>query len=587
MTDMWDIGQYSHANGREVCQTLTRDTTVRGTPEMQKLDGREMSLTLTRENPVAYTTVDREGHALTRETIELSVQASDEVNNALTFAHITHQWPTKICPKAKGHELEWPLHLKEVNRIDLTEAGNIVQATCAANLQLWLDSIDPFNDPPPTHCQMYEAELEPIDIDALLRAQVIRVDPCPDQNAWGLRVFSVPEATKLRRRCIMHPPEFNAARDHTPVKLPTPEEVIQAAGNYRYATCLDISAYYQHLHMNQRFVFRYRGTQFLCNTIPTGARHCPSLAQVLSESIANVVRVQFPDVHVTVYLDNFRLLCNHRRTLIEATSRLCEVLRQHRIRVNEDDLTPSTHYTFLGMYFTPDTVHVGEKTRLKLYVPPLHCTMREFYRVFGLLSYCSVILDLPRFEYYAVFKFLKRRVGRTWDSRADMWPALAPVLASWIEAILAHPGRRTSKRTSGNSVLFTDACDKGWGAMLFVGITVTICGGPFTPAQLEWDIVDKEALAVQLACSYLNVPVSETILYVDNTSVLGAWHKGRSSSYLLNRILQHIPRGFVNVTFVPSHLNLADHPSRTMWQHGNTWQYTTTDPELANDENNS
>lgn len=447
------------------------------------------------------------------------------------------------------------------------------------------------------------AALSPNDIQLLHDAGFITRTCATNVRAW-VKVFSVVEKSKNRRRFIAEPQINQWLTDPGEVRLPDHEQLRRRV-TLDAAVCVDIPWYYGHFRLpipSQAFFgFEAHGVTYLLCTLPTGSRQAPALAQALSDSIAEravyaVLEIQQQqggfvddsivgevDITQDTYLDNTRF-AGRRPAIHHALKKYIDICDLVGIWLDDEarNATASVDYVFLGVRFLHDTasVSLAEKTLTKLHehrtcISQFRDTIsiRDFLAVVGLCSYATLILGFHTAPFYIVYKFLRRRCGWALSASCHLWPCAVPVLCAWIDVLLENRPRIVAGPvTSRAMTLFTDACPSGWGAVL--------CDDQGKPS-VRWSygrFDQTEHIAVLEAralfygvCSlpedgkHLNPHVN---IYIDNTSVQGAVQHGRSRNYTINNIVDDVlcllqRKGYTySLSYIPSAFNVADPLSR-------------------------
>jgi hypothetical protein len=383
----------------------------------------------------------------------------------------------------------------------------------------------------------------------------------------------------------MHPHLFNDLWDVQTTSLPSIADLI-APSNRIFAMCGDIAAYFQTFRLcpESKFIFHgIDGKLYRLNVIPTGARQCPSFAQIYSEAIAYGVSTEFPELEITIYLDNFRIRGTNRTRVLEAWKKLTELAREAGVLFESEHLEPITKYTFLGIDFGANgddvTVCPSQKTKQKL---SRWCaaaldtaSLRNFLQLFGLLQYVTTITQWEKHQFYYVYKFLRRRVGTHFDAPANIWPSIRPLLTTWIRMAINCEPRTPTRSADTPHRLYSDASLDGWGAILFLRDgTIRSTAGTFSELQSHLHINAKEAIAIREGWALLgnDLQPHEVELHTDNTTVMYCLRASRSRSYVLSQILTEIP--FKSAQYISSALNPADFLSRC----NTTFTYYDNDP---------
>ena len=120
-------------------------------------------------------------------------------------------------------------------------------------------------------------------------------------------------------------------------------------------------------------------------------------------------------------------------------------------------------------------------------------------------------------------------------------------------------------------VIFTDASDDGWGAVIFDknGNGDTIMGDHWSPIDASRHISLRELMVVRLAFSRWIQRGVSVVVFMDNTTAIGQLRRGRSNAFLANselrRLKMVIESKHLTITgfqYVRSAENHADYWSR-------------------------
>ena len=176
-------------------------------------------------------------------------------------------------------------------------------------------------------------------------------------------------------------------------------------------------------------------------------------------------------------------------------------------------------------------------------------------------------------------KFYRRKCGAVNSNRAkveDMlriWPSALTQLTQWYLFLLKNKPVTPLKYLKNISVvIFSDASDHGWGAVLCTknGFILSV-GSAWEKGEQHLSINERELIAAEFAAkNFGNVMANnEVLLCIDNTTAMQALRKGSSAAGAINsavlRVLTQLglskPIG-VRTIFVRSEHNIADEPSR-------------------------
>jgi hypothetical protein len=478
-----------------------------------------------------------------------------------------------------------PLHIKPVGRLD----WNVLAAHIAEELRptfvearrcfteaAWLDEVLRTNPPLKTTAP---ANLTQEDVGRLISGRWVEEVVRDEIRAW-VRVFSVFEGHKGRRRFIAEPRLNDILLDPGVVDLPS-AELLCAKALAPGAVQMDFPFWYGQFPLPRSvspfYGFSWRDPagkrlrHFVLLTIPTGSRQAPALAQAVSKSIA--LRVGPPEAQ-DVYLDNFRFAGSPADSQ-SAARRFETWCALFGATVGQEKPEHSTDYDFLGVRFShgDSSVALGQKTRGKLAEATVPETLRGWMSRVSLFVFASRVLGLPLATRFVVFKFLRRRARWPLDAPVLPWNCAAESLERWRLDLLGAPPRTVTTPLLQETVLFTDACPKGWGATWFEGGVVRSTGADFDVAVAagafhhEEPIMVLEARALEKGVALvppsgaLKIAVGNSALYF---SLLRGWSRNFALNAVVSRILAALrARGAAwDAVWVPSAENLADALSR-------------------------
>jgi hypothetical protein len=346
-----------------------------------------------------------------------------------------------------------------------------------------------------------------------------------------------------------------------------------------FGVCVDFAAYFHHflLPKNLRvWCFRAFGVVYGLTTIPTGAGFCPAIAQIYSTALCTLVKHHFPDIAFDVYIDNIRLLGHTREYVLGALQCLFSCANLQGVDINEEFTTLEKgdlqRYEFLGVQYdhTNQTTGLAPHLKEKLLAAslPESPTLREVLSTYGLLNFCSSVMDVCRSGAYYATKFLRRRTGDALDAPTRLWPTARSTLEGWKQAIVATGPVKVFQTKTATATMFTDASDRGFGAVVYFADGHTaIFAGSWTEYQRRRSINVREAWAVLFAFQHIDLRGCTCEIHIDNTSALCCINKGSSRNYDLNCAAGAIRREpqfrlICSMSYVRSAQNRADLPSR-------------------------
>lgn len=468
---------------------------------------------------------------------------------------------------------EWssPIHVKSMSRADwlalellIEEAWPSSSAYDTEKRKLWKwlvncvkhpDTVENF--PAPDFLE--EAELTDKDVEELLAFQYI-VEVFDTRACATVKVFTVLEKDGSRRRAIFHPKLINQFLQDAGfmtgvISLPTVLEQIQQCEQTPGAMCVDGTAFYTQFPSEAPLLFTHNGRVFRPASICTGQRQCVAFAQVVLSALVQVTRRRHPMVLFLPYIDNVRFAgnldqCNQAWTYFN--SRALSVSLQFEIQSEW-----SAEYTFLGIHYTHGSektspkITLGEKAQKKLAFwatkvsnEAAHFSMGDIVSLFGLLQWGTTVLQLLPAPFYYILKFLRRRGNKQLDDPANVWPSIIPLFHFWISS-LANKNRPLNqvKDATQDIYVFTDASLEGFGVVVYFRNQIHISAGIFSRLEpihvLEaraWlsglkfvsrILENSQTQSQQIRCHFK----------IDNTSIIHAHERGRSTNFILNQII--------------------------------------------------
>lgn len=468
----------------------------------------------------------------------------------------------------------------------------------------FFDKRDMALDPPLHYVQHVSAS----DIDVMLKTEFVTQNHQPgDGTAPAIFIFTVAEKRDqdghpTRRRIISWPRAVNEVaretlRTEKPItpKFPTLYEQL-AAVRYKWGKTIDLQKFFQQFAIEDTcrkfYNFSFEKKTLELRTIPTGHVFPPFFAQCTLEALKAYLNHSYPDIDISIWLDNIRFTGNDIETIQKAAIDFRMKCGQLGISIGLDGPI-SQHYDFLGITYdhVRSSVTPAQKTRLRLEQIQTVCVLnrsfscREILRFFGICVHASSIVQYKMYSIYYIFKFVRRISRKPLDTDVVIWPCIRNAWADWcynlrttIATIIPDSGYRPIK------YMFTDASDEGYGVVLLgdgeffsAGETHTdsyeaVVSQRFSLAEAGLHINVKELLAIKKGLMRLPrhmINHTDIHLRIDNTSAIGWFQKQRSRRFLVNSILQDIftteeslDIRFLSVEYVSSVDNIADAPSR-------------------------
>ena len=405
-----------------------------------------------------------------------------------------------------------------------------------------------------------------------------------DKVRSTVNVFPVGENFKKRRRLIKHTKAFNEAFGKEYLEglgMLKTQDLVPSVHDGKFAICMDFSGWFDQIEQDDVvkdfMCFPHRGKWYRLTRVAMGMRTSVDIAHTITQIIASF---PMPGVRCDVYVDNIRFLSDNLEAVVAAAKEFIIRCRKVRATINEvpDNMEDpeaaarrlvTSAGEFLGARFDyiAKTVQLTEKTIAKLTAmrdvftdSTGHPTYRNFLALFGLLFYgLQVFRSFAPYRYYALKEYsdVARRIQRDpglLESHYKCPPARMQHILAWVNDLLLNPEtavRRTRDPSDVDYILVTDASKKGWGGVLLDQRT----GAVYTQHG-TWDHQWKgrehsawsepEGLARAFVAFFPNGTTASFTVLTDSSTAKGAFEKGRSMKFAVNRALQSVSDVFSN-----------------------------------------
>lgn len=419
------------------------------------------------------------------------------------------------------------------------------------------------------------------------------LNPMADAPRLHVELFTTPEkcddqGRPTRRRLVNWPVDINGhQKDVTEMELASRKNILDGC-LLDGAMLFDIEAMYMHFPLPLEsccfYGVTHAGKHWTLGAIPTGGRHCPAIAQAVSDTIARLAVRNLPNVHVSVYIDNFRFAGSQLDCEL-AAQELRDICRELGFALSGGDAFLK-RYIFLGIDCDHEKAEIraAPKALKKLESAAENIfkqerpTVLEGLKLLGSLMWVSGVADVSIGDFYIALKFFRRRgCASTLESPLAVWPCAVKNIRFWISTALANAPRKIARHASHEVSIYSDACLSGWGGVCIdAGVVSVICGA-WDDHQRSSHINALEGCALLIvvarfvdknAQAWLTTPTRIKI-FVDNTTVLGSVQRGYSPTLWANQTATavcNILRPFTDwqIRWVASSEMVADSASRAL-----------------------
>ena len=513
-----------------------------------------------------------------------------------------------------GHAPKWtqlgialpkdPLHLKNVNALLLDELDRMALALKDPDLQARWFKVKKWITVPQPGLPRGRA------VDAILSEDELRmmidVGQAEGTTAQEVRstchIFPVSEYLKHRRRVIKHTKCFNDTYGKDTlagVQLLRTRDLVKSVHDGTYVIQLDFSAWFDQFELahgvRPDFCFPAFGKWYRLTRLPMGMRQAVDVAQTATEILCDFAHPA--SVRIDAYVDNIRFLGRDRDEVINTAAKFIDRCRLANVTINEVDIVPlqpesslesatrlvATEGEFLGAHFDYVTklVRVGDKSIAKLTLMQElfrdstdKFTHRNFLTTFGLLFFALQVTRAPAADrYYALKEYseVSRRLQRDPGLLETVYkcsPSRFQHISTWIQDTIENVPRSVPlvpHPADADYILVTDASAWGWGAILLNadGEMVTWnerWARDWAGAKRSaWS--EPQAIALALRHFFPSGTTRSVAILSDSSTAVGAFAKGRSKAYAVNRALQAVQETFPQFNASWWHIAGEDNPT--------------------------
>jgi len=440
-----------------------------------------------------------------------------------------------------------------------------------------------------------------------------------------VNIFFRPEQAKERSRVIKHTKAFNDAFGRETLlgtTLLNTKQNTRAVHHGEWAVTLDMSAWFDQFALGEDvspdFCYMFKGKWHELKRLPMGMRQAVDIAHTAMEiltsfktgpsvlafstssasSPSSLSSSPSSSVRKDKYIDNVRFL-GTREEVIDAAATFIARCRVVGAQINEvgpdEDARAAAERLvhqqgeFLGVDFDyakgGKTVKLGGKTVAKLQImsdafSKDGFTHHNYLALHGLLFYeLQVKRAYPATRFHAIKEYaeISRRIQRDpglMFTKYKCSPSIREKIQQWIDYALANeavPVPVDADICVADFFLITDASSWGWGAILYDTRSGRMrtwndrWGAHFYGAEKSaWS--EPEAISLALRHFFPHGTEDRVAVLSDSQTSVGAYRKGRSKCYAVNRALLEVEKvfPFFNASWyhIPGDANPTDPLSR-------------------------
>ena len=332
-------------------------------------------------------------------------------------------------------------------------------------------------------------------IDEMLNKGLI----IPSSSSAASPVLFAPKKDGQLRLCVDYR-RLNLITIKDRYPLPSTDMLIDRLASAKVFTKMDLRWAYHRIRIaaghEWKTAFRTRYSLFEYKVMPFGLTNCPATFQ----RHVNTVLRNFIDIFVVVYLDDILIYSDHPSDHRKHVRMVLLTLRQHALYAKADKCDfHTTRVEYLGFVISPSGIHMSPSKvdQIANWSPPTNVRgirsflgFANFYRRF-ILGYSQVTLPLTA--------LLRKDTPFVWSPEAQSaFDTLKSAFTT--EPILQH------FNGSLPTTIETDASDFAIGGVLFqlhpdgFNHPVSYISRTLNPAERNYDVSDKEMLAIVYAC---------------------------------------------------------------------------------------
>ena len=402
-----------------------------------------------------------------------------------------------------------------------------------------------------------------------------------------IKGFCQQKPKKELNRAVLDGRPINEAQRKPPsVKLTDLNDIEAAVRGYDYYCELDGKGFFHQFGMHKDvcafWVLLMGGKKYMWTRMPMGWSYSVRVAHNVCLLLASFDS----GCIILCYIDNVYIFGKSRAEVDEAVAIFLQRCKQ--VRATFEISTPTTTAgTILGVHcdLSEKTLSMPEKFVGKLkalesqiedlfkneFVPT-----RLLWKLFGNVNWSVRALDIHTYPYTRFYAWLSERARllhekpHLWDRPCHIWPKALADLKALTSAVIKNKPRYLLHATSGRlHTVFADASNVGMGVVHASDLLRDVLAMRWTESMRKHTIALRELYAAVMAVhdSVRRIPrLGHLLLKEDNTNCIAWLRKKRANTFFGNRLLAELygalGRTFLEIDYVASDQQLADHPSR-------------------------
>jgi len=499
---------------------------------------------------------------------------------------------------------KWPLHLKDVNPIDIPALKKLADKFGGDWRQRLDLALRPLEDP------TFYAELDVANETAPKKTCFFNdeeVQQQIDKKLCGVfegepkgfvRTFPFEELEKERRRCLQQTVSANTIPRQCSCRLPTMHEVVDSVHKGMWAVTWDFARFFSAFRyaegIHKYLVFIHKERMLAVHAMAMGQCHSCDLAQITKEIVLQAIRQKIPQAHCLGHIDNGLAVTQTYDDALDVVRELKRICRDLGITINDEEtIAPTQEVQFVGVMLnlTGKTVSLAPKSVKKARY--LGKFLADNALTLLPVKFVSVVLGLLMFhhhvarscgtsmasKYYEAVRF-GAKISRdaailgivVYDLGVRIPENIVSQLRSWLDLLGENTGVRIRNSLdiidARSSILFVDASGLRWGAVLHVnGKEPRELSGDYPFGFDSRHSTTSEPWAILFAISAMveeNIMEHDLIVASDHHPFVSAERKGLSANPHYNRVISYLSDlpWYPRLLFIMGALNPADEISR-------------------------